>query len=211
MVNMATHPYSALGEAAAQLHRFEDQPLRASFLARCIHALADVAERLDAHELGNAVASASNAATLVTGLTQPGAMGLFDTGQLTGARLRGLRARDALLSAEGGTLGADEVGAVLRISRQAVDKRRAAGKLLALKVGRRGYLYPAWQLVEEGTLAGFEEILALVAEHPPLAQIRFFLSGSHRLGGDRPLDRLRRGDVESVKRAARAFGEQGAA
>ena len=202
---------SALQDAAGRLQRFEDQPLRATFLARGIDALAKVAERLDSAELGEAVASPSNTTALVIALTQPGAIGLFDSGPLTRARLRGLRARDALLAAEGGTLSAEEVGKRLRISRQAVDKRRTAGKLLALEVGRRGYLYPAWQFTQAGVLPGMEEILALVAEHPPLAQVRFFLSGNHRLGGDRPLDRLRRGELEPVKRAARMFGEQGAA
>jgi hypothetical protein len=41
--------------------------------------------------------------------------------------------------------------------------------------------------------------------------VRFFLAKNVRLDGDRPLDRLRRGDVDPVVRAARAFGEHGAA
>jgi hypothetical protein len=56
-----------------------------------------------------------------------------------------------------------------------------------------------------------EEILALLEEHPPFAKLRFFLSGNLRLGKERPLDRLRRGDVVPVCRAARTFVEQGAA
>ena len=210
-VNMTKRSNNALHGVAERLQQFEDQPLRAVFLARGIDALTKVAERLDQAELSEAVASPSNTAALVTALTQPGAIGLFDTGPLTQARLRGLQARDALLAAEGGTLSADEVGKLLRVSRQAVAKRRSAGKLLALEVGRRGYLYPAWQFADAGVLSGVEEILALVAEHPPLAQVRFFLSGNHRLGGDRPLDRLRRGELDPVRRAARAFGEQGSA
>jgi|HubBroStandDraft_6_1064221.scaffolds.fasta_scaffold1132495_1 hypothetical protein len=203
---------TALADIVGQLHQFEGEPLRAAFLARGIDALTKIAERLDKGELGRAVAASSNEATLLTALTQPGAVGLFSAADpLTPARIRGLRARDALLAAEGGTLGAEDVGALLHISRQAVDKRRAAGKLLAVEIGRRGYLYPAWQFAEDGVLSGLEEILALLVEHPSLARLRFFLSGSLRLAGDRPLDRLRRGDIAAVRRAARTFGEQGAA
>ncbi|WP_437603350.1 hypothetical protein [Sorangium sp. So ce590] len=203
---------SALAEIAERLHQFDGEPLRMAFLARGIDALTQVAERLDQRELGEVVASPSNADALVTALTQPSAVGLFSGADpLMPARLRGLQARDALLAAEGGTLIAEEVGEGLHLSPQAIEARRAAGRLLAVDIGRRGHLYPAWQFADEGVLPGLEEILTLLDEHPPLAKVRFFLSGNHRLDGDRPLDRLRRGDVEPVRLAARTFGEQGAA
>ena len=208
---MAKYPSFAFGGVAADLHKFESQPLRAKFLARGISALAKIAERLDSQELGAAIASPSNAGALLTALTQPGAIGTFGEGPLTAARLRGIRARDALLAAEGGTMTAEQVGALLHITRQAIDKRRAAGKLIAVEFGRRGYRYPAWQFSEEGVLAGLQETLELLKEHPPIAQMRFFLSGSHVLGGKRPLDLLRRDEAPRVIKAARLFGEQGAA
>jgi hypothetical protein len=127
------------------------------------------------------------------------------------ARLRGVRAREGLLATEGGMLGAEKVAALLGISPAAVNKRRAAGKLLAVEVGRRGYQYPAWQLADGRVLGGMEQILGLLAEHPPLARLRFFLSGNDRLGGRRPLDLLRKGETAPVRKAARTFGEQGAA
>ena len=170
------------------------------------------AERLNQAELGRAVAAPSNEAALVTAFTQPSMTGLFTAADpLAPAHLRGLQARDALLAADGGALRAEEVSALLHLSRQAVDKRRPAGNVLAVEVGRRGYLYPAWQFVDDGILPGLEEILALLAEHPPLAKLRFFLSGDLRLDGERPLDRHRRSEIEPVKRSARMFAEQGAA
>lgn len=203
-------PSAAVAEAAHQI--FPGEPLRAAILARSIHALAEVTERLDSNEIQRIPASGSEQATLVSTLSQPSAVGYFSAADpLTPARLRGLEARDALLAAEGGVLRAEVIGARLHISRQAVDKRRKAGKLLAVDIGRRGYFYPAWQITDEGALPGLEDIVALLSEHPALAKLRFFLSGNHRLGGERPLDRLRRGDVEAVRRAARTFGEQGAA
>jgi hypothetical protein len=203
---------SALSEIAERLQQFDGEPLRVEFLARGIDALTQVAERLDQSELGEVVASPSNADALVTALTQPSAAGLFSAvDPLMPARLRGLQARDALLAAEGGTLTAEEVGEELHLSPQAIEARRASGRLLAVSIGRRGHLYPAWQFADEGVLPGMEEILALLDAHPPLAKVRFFLSGNHRLDGERPLDRLRRGELDPVRLAARTFGEQGAA
>ena len=39
----------------------------------------------------------------------------------------------------------------------------------------------------------------------------FFLSGDPRLNGATPLEELRRGNIEAVRRAASAYGEHGAA
>jgi hypothetical protein len=128
------------------------------------------------------------------------------------ARLRGRVAMREVLSQEGGALTASQVAEVLGISRQAVDKRRKGGQLLALTLPRRGLLYPAWQFGETGaTLPGFVEVLEALGDHDEWAQARFFLNGSDRLGGKRPLDCLREGDLDPVLQAARAFGEHGAA
>ena len=128
------------------------------------------------------------------------------------ARFRGLLAMRELLATEGGALSATDLTSVLGISRQAVDKRRKAGALLALEVPRRGILYPAWQFTDTGELLpGFVKVLEALAEHDPWAQARFFLSASARLGERRPLDRLRAGELDRVLAAAAAFGEHGAA
>ncbi len=127
------------------------------------------------------------------------------------ARLRGMQARQEILRTEGGTLSAEQVAACLDITRQAVDKRRRAGKLIGLSTGRRGYAYPAWQLEANGVLAGLAETLADLSVCDPWMQAAFFVSGDPRLGGATPLEELRRGNVEAVRRAARGYGEHGAA
>lgn len=55
---------------------------------------------------------------------------------------RGLRRRETLLPVEGSALSAEKAASALGIIRQGVDERRRAGRLLAVTVGRRGYLYP---------------------------------------------------------------------
>ncbi len=132
---------------------------------------------------------------------------------LAAARARGLKRQFELLAEEGGTLGAQEVADVLGVSRQAVDLRRANGKLLAIDLGTRKNLYPRWQFTDEGILAGLEETLAVLraGKHSPWACLRFFLAGNLRLDGDRPLDRLRRGELAPVLTAAETFDTHGSA
>jgi len=128
------------------------------------------------------------------------------------ASLRGAVAMRELLSADGGALTASEVAKVLDISRQAVDKRRKAGQLLAVELPKRGLLYPAWQLGETGApLPGFAQVLAALRDHDPWAQARFFVTSNDRLNDQRPLDLLREGALTPVLTAARAFGTHAAA
>lgn len=101
---------------------------------------------------------------------------------------------------------------MLGVTQQAVDKRRRAGKLLAVPVGR-GYRYPAWQFDERGrggVLPGLEEVLESFGVEEPWMRASFFLRRNGRLDDRRPLDVLREGEMEAVKRAARAYGEHGA-
>jgi hypothetical protein len=128
------------------------------------------------------------------------------------ARFRGLIAMRELLSAEGGALTASDVAALLGMSRQAVDKRRKAAQILAVEVPKRGFLYPAWQFTEAGSvLPGLVEVLEALTEHDPWAQARFFLAANDRLGAKRPVDLLRAGALEPVLVAASVFGEHGGA
>lgn len=95
------------------------------------------------------------------------------------------------------------------MSRQAVDKRRAANQLLALTQGRRGYSYPSFQFYEGTTLKGLTEVLEKLSALDPWMQLNFFTSQNERLGGT-PIDALREGRLDAVVRLASGYGEQGA-
>ena len=124
-------------------------------------------------------------------------------------RMRGAIARRALLEQDGGVLSPSNVGELLGISRQAVGLRRNTGKLLGVE-GNRGYVYPAWQFEGNDVLKGFVEVLELLRDEDPWTQFLFFLSHDDAIGGKRPIDLLRAGKTDQVRRAARMHDEHGA-
>jgi hypothetical protein len=130
---------------------------------------------------------------------------------LAAARLRGQAVGEELLAAEGGLLTAGAVSALLSVALGEVEKRRAAGSLLAVPAVAGGYAYPAWQFSAGHTLPGLAQVLADLRGHDAWTQLVFFLRGHLRLGGATPLEELRQGQVEKVRRVARTYGEHGAA
>jgi len=199
-------------EAAARVLKIGEDPTRAAFLARVLNAVADLGSRMPERALGSAAGAASDYAVLLEALEDPTTIELLRKHiPLSAARIRGLRVRKRVLEAEGGTLSAEDAASHLGIKRQAVDKRRKAGRLIGLGMGRRGYVYPAWQFSREGTLPGLEEVLGELRKRDPWMQVIFMLTPSRRLDGTTPLQAVRKGRVEGVQRAARAFGEHGAA
>lgn len=126
---------------------------------------------------------------------------------ITVARLRGLAVKEKLLAAEGGALSAKEMAHALGITRQAVDARRKRGALIGLTMGKRGFVYPSWQLGLEGLDAVLYELQGL----DPWSQLAFLLTSNVWLDGDRPIDALRNGDFDLAVDAARTHGQQVAA
>ncbi len=126
------------------------------------------------------------------------------------ALLRGVRQRRELLMAEGGSLSAEVLAKVLGISRQAVDKQRRRGQLVAIRDGAT-WRYPAWQIADGAPLPGLKPILTALRGDSPWTILAFLLSRNTRLGQRRPIDLMRRGEVKPVLRAAKAYGEHGAA
>jgi biotin operon repressor len=207
------HPVPpSLAEAVGRVVHAGSEPVRAAFLARALNALAGLTPDVGDEALGDAAGAPSDYEVLLRALEEPTAIAaLQPTDPLIGARLRGMQARQELLRIEGGALSGEQVATALGLTRQAVDKRRRAGKLIGLNTGRRGYAYPAWQLGMNGVLAGLEDVLAELSVRDPWMQAAFFVSGDPRLDGATPLDELRRGNIEAVQRAARGYGAHGAA
>jgi hypothetical protein len=131
-----------------------------------------------------------------------------DDDPLWAARQRGEQAKRDILASQGDMLDADEVAARLGCDVAEVERRRHDGLLLALPTepGRLGF--PAWQFADSGLLPGLEDVLRNMSVRSPWMRAQFFLSGDLRLDGRTPLEMLLRGEIDAVRRAGAAYGEQ---
>ena len=171
-----------------------------------------VLKTADAHQLAEVLEAPSDSEVMLRILRLPETLTAIQSDDpLAAARVRGIEARKRLVEAEGGSLSSEQMAEVLRLSRQAVDKRRKTNRLVGLDAGRHGYIYPAWQVTKSGMLNGLEEVLAELKDHDPWMRVQFMLQPNSRLNDRTPLEALREGDIASVRAAARALGEHGAA
>lgn len=198
-------------QTVRSLMRAGDASARGEFARRALRAVARLAQQMAEASLREAVSAPSDYGVLLTALeSEPGLATLAQEDPLAEARLRGIEARRRLLEAEGGTLRAQEVASILRISRQAAYKRYRAGRLLAIDCGRHGFAFPAWQFVPGGVLPGLEEALGALTDFDPWMKLAFFLEPNAATGGKTPLTALRRGKLRDVLRAADLHGEHSA-
>jgi hypothetical protein len=128
------------------------------------------------------------------------------------AILRGVTYAAEDLKAAGGAYEIDEVRALLNgVTRQAIDKKVKLGELLAVPgpSGRRRF--PTFQFNTDRTLVvGLKEVHKALCFSSPWAVLNFLVNGNERLGGERPIDFLRKGAVDRVVAAAETGGVQGA-
>jgi len=113
------------------------------------------------------------------------------------------------LAAAGGALSSTEAARQLGISRQAVEKRRRANALLAVRLGG-DWRYPRCQFDEARgeVVAGLPKLLGAYARAGPWVALDFLLASDEALGGETPLQVLRReGLTRALERLARI--EQG--
>lgn len=159
---------------------------------------------VDTHT-SNATIRSSNLSQTMAALTAPEVV--LPTDPLASARLRGMKVKQELLYLDGQPLRSEEVAQLLGISRQAVDKRRNKGQLLAVSLGRRGYFYPLWQFRDGAILTGLDRALSALAKFDPWTQLMFMKTGDLRLNDRTPLECLIAGDIDSVVNAAACYGE----
>jgi hypothetical protein len=115
-----------------------------------------------------------------------------------------------MLNIGGPPLSVEEVAKLLKVKCEFVDKCRRRYQLLAIKMGKCDYKYPAWQFTEEG-LVGLKDVneILQVKGYSDWGKLRFFVTPSFRLCNRTPMDVLKEGDSKSVLLAAWAFGEHG--
>jgi len=181
------------------------------FCARMLRAVKNLETDLTTTSIDAATAAPTDQLVMFEALSSaPWASELAAEDPIVASKLRGFELRQEMLKKSGGVLSSARVAELLNVSRQAIDKRRAANQLLALTQGRRGYSYPSFQFEDGKTLDGLEEVLRNLSALDPWMQLRFFTSPHERLGNKTPIEALRTGRVSDVVRAASGYGEQGA-
>ena len=193
-----------------QLGARDTSPIRKIFMQRGIRAIEELS-CMDEAGLMEAVKAPTDHSVLVEALSQEEALApKRGNDPLAAARLRGIDAKRRLLNYEGAALSSSDAAERLGVTRQAVDKRRKEGKLLAVELDKKGYFYPYWQF----GLAGFETILGDLGQKSSdtWEQMSFFVNPSDLLMGRTPLEVLRHGkkDLGDVRLAAQSFMEHGA-
>jgi DNA-directed RNA polymerase specialized sigma24 family protein len=212
LVSAAALTTEATVHALERVLKSAHEPVRRVFITRALNAVAILSELSPEGSIEAASSATSDCGVLARALVDPEAVtSIAESDPLAAAKLRGVEARENLLRAEGGTLSGDDVSKLIGISRQAVDKRRRAGRLIALTRGRRGYFYPAWQFEGGRTLPGLEEVLKALKRHDQWMQAAFMLHPNIQLNNSTPLAELRSGKLDAVVDAALSYGEHGAA
>jgi hypothetical protein len=135
----------------------------------------------------------------------------WDRDPLAAARARGETIGAELLALNGRPLTGAEVSQILGATERQVEQMLAAGRLFAVDAGPQGVVFPSWQFSEHGVLPGLQDVLTDLRDLNPWTKLQFFLNSSLRLAGATPLEELRKGNLADVRRAARNYGEQGAA
>jgi hypothetical protein len=185
---------------------------RKIFLERAFDAVIDITNALPSKSLEEPAAAETNMMVLFRALQSPAILKVLELHEpLASPYLQGLAAQQDLVRRAGGLVSGDEAAKILGgLTRQAIDKRRQAGKLIAVPQGQRGYGYPMCQFDRKGVVAGLESILAALGDHDGWMQLIFLLNPNSVLADAVPLELLRRGLVDEVENAATNFGTHGA-
>jgi len=128
------------------------------------------------------------------------------------AILRGIENAEADLAEAGGAFELGEVQQLMgKVSRQRVERRVQEGSLLAVPGPSNRRRYPTLQFNADGSLVdGLCEVQRALAFSSPWSVLNFLVNPDDRLNGERPIDVLRRGNVDLVVESARRVGIQGA-
>ncbi len=122
---------------------------------------------------------------------------------------RGRIARQELLLVDGGCVNAADAAKQLGITEVELERIRSSNQLLAVDVDSK-FQYPIWQFEGANLVPGLQEILEILGDDDPWSNFIFLLGHDYAVDGCRPIDKLRVGDIDSVKRAAHTYGHHGA-
>jgi hypothetical protein len=174
--------------------------MREAFRRRAMEAIDRMTDTASAEALADALSAPTGAGAVARLLADVAALGAAgELEPLADSIARGAGTKADLVRRSGGLLTGVQMGHVLGgISRQAVDKRRRAGQLLAVHVGA-DWRYPAAQADRDGSVPdGLASVVQAMRDAGPWATLDFLLSPDSVLGGLTPLDALKRGGAAAA-------------
>jgi len=124
--------------------------------------------------------------------------------QQTGARVVA-----ELQTAEGGAWTGAELEQLFGLKPATLHRRRKEHRVIFWRDARHEFHYPRWQFTETGALLpGVQGVLQTFRSQDEWRVMRYFLGQRKQLGGRRPLDLLRSGEVDKVLAHARIHAEE---
>ncbi|MBP0717804.1 hypothetical protein ABXK61_31515 [Burkholderia sola] len=120
---------------------------------------------------------------------------------------RQVQAERRMLVADGKLLPAAQTWAGLGMTRQALSKAVASGRIFAVDVGA-AQCYPAFYLTADIDRKTLGRVTQCLGSLPRWSKWQFFTTPKASLGNVTPLVALSRGKVDEVERAATAFAER---
>jgi hypothetical protein len=201
---------------AALAVQADDALLRDVFRRRAAHAVERLAASASLESLALALEAPTDFGTIASALGHAGMpASALDLDPLADAVARGAAAKASLAEQAGGLLSTPDAGRALGITRQAVDKRRRANQLLAVKVAS-DWRYPAMQIGSDGQVPPYLAAIltdGAAASLTGWAMLDFLLAPDTVLGGLSPWQALRQGCAQPAEigrilaaSAASAFG-----
>jgi len=186
----------------------EHQSVGSIFVRRVTRWAKDVALTLPEPVLAEALASPTMRESLATVLERYSEQNSSTEKLFDDAITRGVSAKAELREKAGGFKATSWVASHLGISRQAVDKRRRAGKLIAIEEKKGAFVYPLAQFTADGTVPGLEEVLDAFQVENPWERLAGLVNPSPALGGASLLDVLRRARGRSERERAVAVAHE---
>ncbi len=169
-------------------------------------------KRVELRNGGTAAMLEADAAPVVISDSAVPAAEAFEPGARARALLRGIEIAEADLAASGGAFDFSQVQRLLRgVSRQRIDQRVQEGSLLAVPGPSNRRRFPALQFDAEGKVVdGLDQVRNSLRFTSPWAVLNFLANPLDDLQGQKPIDLLRKGQIDPVLEVARRQGIQGA-
>ncbi|NBJ13679.1 Rv2175c family DNA-binding protein [Microvirga arsenatis] len=198
-----------IGQVLERAIEISGEPQKLALLSRAVKGFdAAINAPVNSADLVSILSSSTDVGALAKALTaaasDPVVAKLDPTAELVAA---GAARKAELINLAGGLFSLQNVVSLLKITRQAIEKRRKAGTIIAVRTGD-DYRYPACQFTQDGMVEGLDMVLKEMPVRADWMRLEWLLTPDEALDGLSPLEALKKGQLEDVLDVARAQGAE---